>query len=846
MEEYLRVIRDRVRCDSSRSDFQTTWEAKGKLFFLPNHQYEIETRVQLSIAHPSVEATQSEVKEYLYFETKGLPGLNAQERIGEEIESYVRSVYCGGRSRVYREEPIAVAFQEDFYVAVPLSLRPPGTIEERHQLFRMALTTRPDTATKPNTKYTATDDDWIVTHRTLVCGAIARAWEYAVTASQDLVANAISVNPLRARLAQITQRLDTSCPLADPTQVISPLLIARPQGEPDPENLGAELWLAGTSYRATVRQEGAPFVDRRTFVSADLTALTLLRDSGNTNSTWDVLDGELRLTAGGQLCYARFGEEDWNHLRIQLSVCPDTGTAGLALSLPGGSGPPNRGLYAVVRPATGGGREIALLSRRSGTELVSLATAPLAGDEEWVVLTVSAFDDRLQVKSGDTTVEADRSDLREGRLALVGSGGVRFRSLRVEGLDMYTFTFATSRYRSFARHIQSYNGRLGVIPPDVLGPGSTVESVASLWSTTGAEVLNAMQADGSLEARQGLFLRWVEGLAVPLVQEVEHLLISRIGSGADITGFLLESPEPLDFVEEVTVGLRQLVRVQRGNIARIRDALRHLIWDLWGEALELSRLGTGPDIPARARRSDTRLPVSHSVADLLDREALGRILLRASDRTLTDGLRPLLGARTRENITLSFSEGTMAVTHEGPDVWVFLDEHAAGRGGSGLRVGDRVEVVEVLSVGDDGRIHIRRWAGWAERRGGNMLGVRAKAEGTQITSVTTPRLGLDMAASDALDGIMVAVDPNRGRIIDWFVPRWEWQAVDLHVLQDETAMRAFLVPVDEAGDARTLSTASRYKLDFAIDRQRWSTTDAPDADNRYQDSTTLDLSPDQG
>ena len=102
------------------------------------------------------------------------------------------------------------------------------------------------------------------------------------------------------------------------------------------------------------------------------------------------------------------------------------------------------------------------------------------------------------------------------------------------------------------------------------------------------------------------------------------------------------------------------------------------------------------------------------------------------------------------------------------------------------------------------------------------------------------RLGLTADQVALLDGIKIAVDPGRGLIVDWYFPWWEWRDVTLAVLQDETALRALLVPVDTAGSAIGL-TSSTYEIRFKIDRARWTTTDPPDADNPYQDESTLVL-----
>lgn len=822
-EEYIRVVRDAALCDPSSDGFHDAWEARGKLFFLPNHQYEVETTVRLSAGHPSVETESAEVKEYLYFETKGLPGLNVQQRVGEEVEPYVRSAYAGGRGLVYREEPVAVAFQEDFHVAVPLALRPAGSTDERHQLFRMALTVRPDTASEPDTAFTATAEDWIVANRSTPGVSAVVVWKAMMTGSVMRSTGAASTNPLRLRLGRVVQRPGAPCPLGDPAQVIAPLLIAPPQGTPDPDDPAAELWAARQRFRAVVRQDGAPFVDRERFVAADLTALGFTSDGGGAaGGGWSVAEGEVRLAdSGGILRYARFGEDDWNHVRIQLAVRVDTGTAGIALALGAGAGPPSRALYALVRPG-GGGRELAMLRRTSGTELVSLGTAALAGDGEWVAITVSAFDDKLRLESGDAVIEAPRGALREGRLALVGAGPAAFRALKVEGLDLYAFSFATSRYRGFGDHVRSCDGQLRALAPDAMGPGSTTETVASLWAAMSAEVTAAMRPEAPAAARQTLFRRWAEGLGLALAQEVEHVQVSRLTTGAATQGFLLETPEPLDFTEEVTVALEQQVRVPGGDLSDLFPFVRALVDEVWGPTFDVEGPGGEDRIRAGTRTG---------VLELLDRGRLDTELRAAmTPATASPPAAPEMAARGRAG-------GGLAATRNGEELHLQFDEQAAGRGAAGLRAGDRVELVEVESVTASGTVEVAVWSGHAERRGGT-LGARAERRAhRRLRGSEHLRAG---SHPGRLEGVTIAVDPVRGRIIDWLFPRWEWRPAALRILQDETSLRALLIPVDSVGAPVTLN-ARRYQMHCRIDRARWQTTEPPDDDNRYRDEATVFL-----
>ena len=141
------------------------FDGRGKLAFLPNHEYELKLTTRVSVAHPSTPAATADVEEFVYFRTKGLPGLNAVARIGDELQPYVRGAYAGGRAGwIYREEPVTLAFSEGFHVAVPLAVRPPGTAEEHTTLLRMQLLVTPEIALSAGTAFTVTADDWIATH----------------------------------------------------------------------------------------------------------------------------------------------------------------------------------------------------------------------------------------------------------------------------------------------------------------------------------------------------------------------------------------------------------------------------------------------------------------------------------------------------------------------------------------------------------------------------------------------------------------------------------------------------------------------------------------------------------
>jgi hypothetical protein len=165
LREYLDYLVGIEACNSESDEFQNAYSGRGAVAFLPNYEYEMALRTRIAVTHPSKPAESVEIAEYVYFKTKGLPGLNAVNAVGEEVAPYVRSAYDGGRGALYREEPVVLVFTEDFHVAVPIPLRPAGTSVEHNTLLRMQLVVRPVIAPKSSTPFTATATDWIVDHR---------------------------------------------------------------------------------------------------------------------------------------------------------------------------------------------------------------------------------------------------------------------------------------------------------------------------------------------------------------------------------------------------------------------------------------------------------------------------------------------------------------------------------------------------------------------------------------------------------------------------------------------------------------------------------------------------------
>ncbi|MFF7976901.1 hypothetical protein [Streptomyces sp. NPDC007905] len=532
---------------------QALYEGRGKLSFLPNHEYELAFKTRVTITHPTAGAESADVDEYVLFRSKGLPGLNAVGRVGEELEPYVRATYTGGHGRLYREEPIAIAFREDFHVAVPITLRPPGTSAEHTQLLRMQLLARPDNAPTTGTLATSSGEDWIVTHRPQQpASPQAEPWDVRVTSSSTLTTLAKTDDAARVRLGTIVAREKSRCPLNDPRTVIGPVLLAPPQGDND-------LWPEVGALTATVVRRDAGFVERQGFISADLGAFQFTLDEGTGGADDWSLDGPCLHASSNGRRYALFGEADWDHLNVRIGVELSGAMAGVGFGLPSGASP-SRGLFAVVE-ATPGGRRLVIYRRRSGTQLELLQAADLPPHEAdtSLTLTVVSFDDRLRATAGGVTVEADREELREGQLCLFAGGEARFSSLAVTGLELYRFSVPVSAFASFTDHIHSFGGRVATVVPDALGPGTSTSTVTALWASTGARVQAVMHPSAAAADRQVLFERWARELGLPFQDELTELAVSELADAGRGHALVLESPEPLDLVEEVSVTLAKRV-----------------------------------------------------------------------------------------------------------------------------------------------------------------------------------------------------------------------------------------------------------------------------------------------
>ena len=487
----------RMKCGA----YDPTNAGNGSRFaWLPNHDYEIQIRTRVTIAHPSAGSLQTEVPQVIAFRTKGLPGLNAAPRVGQELDPYVESVYPRPGAVLYRREPAALAFNEQFDILQgldhPVS---PGDPAERQQRLDWILAADVVDGNRNPSRASVPAADWIVAHRGT---ATPPSPEVPVLgATRALIRHAVSLDPLRARFNQLATSVG-SCnqPLPPPRK--TRVLVHDPA---DPTNPDATLkrWPRGAQIRMNLRVAGSPFVDRQRFETADATALT------TPGGAWEVVNGALAPANPGPVRFAVFGESSWEHVQIEARIDDPGARAGVAIAVDATS--------SMVIWIDETQRRLRIVTRTGDTE-TEVGSAGLSGQAPYI-LSVAAYDDDVRAAVGPVEVSAPRGTRRAGRVAFVAEGAAVFSSVHVDGLDAYRFEFTASRFDDLAAHVGSFSG--------------AVQEVKSLAPPA--------QSVAAMLAANATFDQWVTGFALPLRTVVDRLEISR-----HTTGFLLvESPDPL-------------------------------------------------------------------------------------------------------------------------------------------------------------------------------------------------------------------------------------------------------------------------------------------------------------
>lgn len=523
---------------------------RGKLAWLPNHDYEITVTSRAELEYSRNGIQEATVTQRAYFRTRGLPGLNRTARVGDEVEPYVESRYPAGPPRFhYRSEPAALVFNERFNLLAPATVDP-VLPPERQQVLEWLLVAEEVGGTESARRLSRGAADWISAHRTppqpepapspvlVESGFLTRAVRQAPTR-----------DPILGRLERLLQS-PFSCGTTDPRLHPSQVLMHKPV-DLDTAPGAPQLWAPAQTFRLRLQPRSGPYVFRSAFTEGDATAFQGVTEAG-APAAWSVADGALACTApAGSRRYALFGEPSWMHLQIVATVEAADAVFGIAVGV---SGTVTRALLALI-DESGATPRLLLLAKR-GAAVTTLASADLPAVTGTRQLHVTAFDDVVRARVGEVVIEAPRRDLREGRAALVSTGSGSVHELLVDPVDAYELVFQSSRYADFPAHIGSFGGTVGEMPLGTVGP--VAAPMALLLPGREEERLRLMRPGADPEERQRLFDRWVKDLGIALWERPQRLEVTRLTSPSGTEALLLETPEPLAFSEDVVLKLEGL------------------------------------------------------------------------------------------------------------------------------------------------------------------------------------------------------------------------------------------------------------------------------------------------
>jgi hypothetical protein len=537
LADVLSVMARKQRCRNSGATSGVG--GAGKLAFLPNFDYAVTPTIEITVTHKTGGSKTLTIAQPAFFRTKGLLGLNASPNVGDELTPYVASTYPPNRAvPLYRSEPVALAFTENMSNLLPVDrVAAPGDPPEKAQLMQLALSV--DRLASPDgaLRLTSPGEDWLSAHGGTVAVTGVPPFRNGLFSSLR-VRTAPSLDLRVQRFEAVLAAGRCAHDVVHSSQVLSHAPIA-------PDGI-ADNWQAQASMRATVRAQDGPYTERNAFVTNDLGAFSYLSD-GSPNPVWTLTNGTLVAPGPGRR-YATFGDPTWNHFQIGATFDPAGGIAGLGVGL-SGTTPVQQAMLALID-----GGNLVLVRRTAGAdqEMARAALPPLTGS---VQLHVTAFDDIVRASVGGVVIEAARDTVREGRAALVADGAAIFSALLVESLDMYRVEFVTSRYLSFADHVSMRDPRVYALAADAMGvvPPSTPSAVLAARA---ADMAAAMTPAADPQQRQQLFAQVLSDIGLAKLQVCERLTLTRLTDPTGTTALLLESPEPLSFLHDVTPSLR--------------------------------------------------------------------------------------------------------------------------------------------------------------------------------------------------------------------------------------------------------------------------------------------------
>lgn len=561
------------RCQNGEGN---TLSGKGKLAWLPNHNYELTLTTRAKLDHNQSGAQDATMVQRVYFRTKGMIGLNVVEYVGQEIEPYVEATYAAvDHPIVYREEPVAIAFTEQFNILMPVDRSTdPASSTELTQVLEWDLTVDKQGDPYGRNRVTTSSADWIVEHRGT---GTTNPFDFSIlvaTVLSGTIRKAVSLNVQKQRLNNILAS-PVSCnggtTSALPSSLVllhQPIDTSRPEPRP--------LWQAGTAYIANLKAKGGPCIHRSPFDEDDVTAFRPFTDTGFSGGAWAFDSGAI---VPGQNAdpairyYALFGESDWNHVEVGAEVAVGDGRAGIAIGVQSSASGITQGLIAVI---DGLGQLLMVKRRFDGVETDLQQVAVVPNELGIYRIDAIAYDDVLEVRVGDARLLIERDGVREGQLGLVAQRDGRFTRLSVESLDAYAFSFRSSRYVSFEDHINSLDNTIAKYPAAII-PADIEARVNSLYATTAAQVASLMTPGGNVTSRQDLFDKWINTLELPLIESPADLAVTRIAFAGGTPLLLLESPEPLPFARDVELTVEKDTIIPDPDLSNGERALESII-----------------------------------------------------------------------------------------------------------------------------------------------------------------------------------------------------------------------------------------------------------------------------
>ena len=537
LEEVLDELLLHGRCDAPAQ----SKPGGARFAWLANHDYEIRVVTRIAVKDERAGEIVREVPQHVFFRTKGLPGLNAVERLGEEIDPYVESIYPAPGIPLYRGEAVRLAFNErfDMFQAIDRPVHPADP-PERLQTLDFVLCVERIGGRGEVERLSVPGVDWIVAHRGTVSPPDVRP---------PRVIDADVLHP-------VVRRQTRSAPSLDPQVVRFEAVLASPSGcgldaasarqsrvlAHDPVDLDSALdaqrWDARGRYRASLRLRDSAFVNRSVFEEGDDTGFLW---SGGGASRLDA--GALTVEAApGGVRYGTFGETNWEHFSLRAKLRIDAGTAGFALALQGSATTASACIVRIDPAAL----TVRLVERIAGSERVMREEAvAVPADGIWD-LRIDSYDDAWRVRMGALDLRVDKAAVRRGRVAVLASGTAHLDSLTVEGVDAFQFEFDASRWADFDAHVASFDGRLKGLPelaPPTRSPAQLAQAIA------------APAADGDRLDLQRRFDEWTAALSVPLTVRTERLELSARTDGQGASLLLIESPEPFPVGEDITLNI---------------------------------------------------------------------------------------------------------------------------------------------------------------------------------------------------------------------------------------------------------------------------------------------------